>query len=110
VRLLAVITPSGGGEYVEFYHPDRLGTRLIANSSNEYVGARSTLPYGTVISAETSAVTGRRFTSYERSGATGLDYAVNRHYDPSQGRLTQADPVGMSAVSLDNPQTLNLCR
>ena len=108
VRLLSVISPSGGGEYVEFYHPDRLGTRLITNSSNEYVQAQSTLPYGTVIAAETSAVTRRHFTSYDRSDATGLDYAVNRYYDPLQGRFTQVDPIGMSAVSLDNPQTLNL--
>jgi RHS repeat-associated protein len=39
---------------------------------------------------------------------TGLDYAVNRHYDPQQGRFTQVDPAGMGATSLVNPQSLNL--
>ncbi|HMO82099.1 MAG TPA: hypothetical protein PKD24_15025 [Pyrinomonadaceae bacterium] len=30
---LATVTPNGsGGEYVEFNHPDRLGTRLVTNS------------------------------------------------------------------------------
>ncbi len=50
----------------------------------------------------------KRFTSYDRSDATGLDYAVNRHYSPQQGRFTQVDPIGMGAVSLSDPQTLNL--
>jgi len=48
------------------------------------------------------------FTSYDRSATTGLDYAVNRHYDSQQGRFTQVDPAGMKATSLVNPQTLNL--
>ena len=52
--------------------------------------------------------TKRRFTSYDRSARTGLDYVVNRHYDPLQGRFTQVDPLGMDAVDLANPQTLNL--
>jgi RHS repeat-associated protein len=52
--------------------------------------------------------TNKRFTSYDRSANTGLDYAINRHYDPQQGRFTQVDPIGMGSVSLDSPQTLNL--
>src|SRR6185503_10464208 len=52
--------------------------------------------------------TNRRFTTYDRSVATGLDYAMNRHYDSQQGRFTQVDPAGMEATSLSNPQTLNL--
>jgi hypothetical protein len=29
-----MVSPNGqGGEYVEFNHPDRLGTRLVTNSS-----------------------------------------------------------------------------
>jgi uncharacterized protein RhaS with RHS repeats len=33
---------------------------------------------------------------------------VNRHYDPQRGRFAQADPLGMGAASLENPQSLNL--
>jgi RHS repeat-associated protein len=58
--------------------------------------------------AGSTGATNRRFTSYDRSGATGLDYAVNRHYDPQQGRFTQVDPIEMGSVSLTSPQTLNL--
>lgn len=46
--------------------------------------------------------------SYDRSDATGLDYAVNRFYSSQQGRFAQVDPIGMAAVSLGNPQSLNL--
>src|SRR5439155_15163001 len=55
-----------------------------------------------------TGATNRRFTTYDRSLNTGLDYAVNRHYDPQQGRFTQVDPIGMGSVSLMSPQTLNL--
>ncbi|HEX8278888.1 MAG TPA: RHS repeat-associated core domain-containing protein, partial [Segetibacter sp.] len=59
--------------------------------------------------AESSISNNRnRFTSYDRSERTGLDYAVNRTYDSKQGRFTQVDPIGIGASSLSSPQTLNL--
>jgi RHS repeat-associated protein len=60
------------------------------------------------LNAESTGATNRRFTSYDRSNTTGLDYANNRHYDSQQGRFTQVDPAGMGAASLTSPQTLNL--
>jgi RHS repeat-associated protein len=48
------------------------------------------------------------FASYDRSDVTELDYVVNRFYSSQQGRFTQVDPIGMSAASLDDPQTLNM--
>jgi RHS repeat-associated protein len=107
-RLLSTITPSGSGEYVQYHHPDRLGTRLITNSSDTTSFEQVTLPYGTALETESSGATNRRFTSYDRSSVTGLDYAVNRHYDSQQGRFTQVDPMGMGASSLSDPQSLNL--
>jgi RHS repeat-associated protein len=108
-RLLATLQPNGsGGEFTQFYHPDRLGTRLITNAQDTSVQEQVTLPFGTALDAESTGSTNRRFTSYDRSASTGLDYAVNRHYDSQQGRFTQVDPIGMGAASLDNPQTLNL--
>jgi RHS repeat-associated protein len=66
------------------------------------------LPFGTALNAESTGATNRRFTTYDRSVTTGLDYASNRHYDAQQGRFTQVDPIGMRSVSLESPQTLNL--
>ena len=50
----------------------------------------------------------QRFTSYDRSTATGKDYAVNRYYDPQQGRLMLVDPLGMRAANLAHPHSLNM--
>lgn len=108
-RLLATLQPNGaGGESTQFHHPDRLGTRLITNAYDTNYFEQVSLPYGTALDAESSGATNRRFTSYDRSNTTGLDYAVNRHYDAVQGRFTQADPLGMGASSLADPQSLNM--
>lgn len=108
-RLFSVIRDNGaGGETWDFYHPDRLGTRLITNPSAGSSLEQQALPFGTALENETTGSSSRRFTSYDRSIVTGLDYAQNRQYDAQQGRFTQVDPIGMSAASLDNPQSLNL--
>jgi len=97
-----------GGQFVQYHHPDRLGTRLVTNAQDTNYFEQVTLPFGTALNAESSGVTNLRFTSYDRNITTGLDYALNRHYDPQQGRFTQVDPIGMSASSLANPQSLNM--
>jgi RHS repeat-associated protein len=107
-RLLATEEPNGSGEKVYYHHPDRLGTRLVTNNLDTTFFEQVSLPFGTPLDAESTGATNRRFTSYDRSTATGLDYAVNRHYDPKQGRFTQPDPLGMGAASLADPQSLNM--
>jgi RHS repeat-associated protein len=108
-RLIATQQATGSNtEIVQYHHPDRLGTRLITNAQDTSVQEQVTLPYGVSINAETTGTTNRRFTSYDRSSVTGLDYAVNRHYDSSQGRFTQVDPIGMSAASSNDPQSMNM--
>ncbi|MGH9949122.1 MAG: RHS repeat-associated core domain-containing protein, partial [Pyrinomonadaceae bacterium] len=107
---LSTITPNGsGGEYTEYNHPDRLGTRVITNQTGGTSYEQAHLPFGTALNAESTATgNNKRFTSYDRSLKTGLDYAINRTYDSKQGRFTQVDPIGMGSVSLTLPQTLNL--
>ncbi len=108
---LATITPVSGSENVEFNHPDRLGTKTVTNQSTGSSSEQSHLPFGTALNAETSpplTTTNKRFTSYDRSEKTKLDYAVNRTYDSKLGRFSQVDPIGISASSLVSPQTLNL--
>ena len=107
---LATITPNGqGGEYTEFNHPDRLGTRLVTNQAGGTAYEQVHLPFGTALNAESTLQNNnKRFTSYDRSSVTGLDYAINRTYDSKQGRFTTVDPIGMQAVSLVSPQTLNM--
>jgi RHS repeat-associated protein len=107
-RLLATETPNGTGELVQYHHPDRLGTKLVTNNLDTTSFQQATLPFGTALDAESSGATNRRFTSYDRSAMSGLDYAINRQYDSRQGRFTQPDPLGMAAASLADPQSLNM--
>jgi RHS repeat-associated protein len=108
-RLLSTLTPNGsGGAAVSYHHPDRLGTRVVSNAQNTTTFEQVTLPFGTPLDNESTGTTNRRFTSYDRSATTGLDYAMNRSYDSLQGRFTQIDPIEMDAASLANPQTMNL--
>ncbi len=107
-QLSTIQRDGAGGEYTEYNHPDRLGTRLTTNSALGSDYQQAHLPFGKALAGETTGSTNRRFTSYERSAQTGLDYAINRTYDSKQGRFTQADPIGMKAVDMNAPQTLNL--
>jgi RHS repeat-associated protein len=97
---------------VRYWHPDRLGTRLITNGSSSEVLEQATFPFGMELSSETSPRAKdirRRFTSYDRDrNGSKLDYAVNRYYDFELGRFTQVDPLGMGAANLANPQSLNM--
>jgi hypothetical protein len=75
-NLVATEEPkAGGGELVSYHHPDRLGTRLVTNNADTTVIQQSNLPYGT--SLDTGPTTNRRFTSYDCSGVSFLDYAIN---------------------------------
>ncbi len=93
---------------LQFYHPDRLGTRLVTNAvDGSSAGEQESLPFGNALGAGIAG-NNRRFTSYDRSTTTKLDYAVNRTYNAGLGRFTQVDPIAMGAVSLGSPQSLNL--
>ena len=107
-RLLSTATKNGSSEKLEYHHPDRLGTKMVSDPVAVTNKEQATLPFGTEIAAETQATSNQRFTSYDRSGATGLDYAVNRTYNSGQSRFTQVDPIGMASTSVVNPQSMNL--
>ncbi len=96
----------------KYHHPDRLGTRLVTSATGAVVSENIGLPFGNTISGESVTMQNsgsrKRFTSYDRSDTTKLDYAVNRSYSPAQGRFTQVDPIGFSACNLEHPQSLNL--
>lgn len=104
---LSTITSNGaGGEITEYNHPDRLGTRLVTNQQNGTNYEQAHLPFGKALSGESTGATSKRFTSYERSSQTGLDYAQNRYFASKHGRFTSVDPLTAS-VSVKNPQNFN---
>jgi RHS repeat-associated protein len=106
-RLLGVLSGDGADSSVQYCHPDRLGTRVLITSEGA-VQEQVTLPFGVDVDAESTGRIGQRFTTYDRSDVTGLDYAVNRFYDPQQGRFIQPDPTGLGTANLKDPQSLNL--
>jgi YD repeat-containing protein len=89
-RLLATESTSVA---LQFHHPDRLGTRLVTNASDgTSAGEQETLPFGTALGAGISG-NQRRFTSYDRSPTTKLDYAVNRTYHAGLERVINFRPL-----------------
>ncbi len=112
-RLVATETPvTTSTTQVNYHHPDRLGTRLVTNTSGSVVSENIGLPFGCTISGESNNLAGsdnlKRFTSYDRSNKTTLDYALSRQYSAAQGRFTQVDPIANDLLSLSDPQSLNL--
>lgn len=107
-RLLAKLVLNGSREELNFHHPGRLDTRITTDANGNTRVNHEPYSFGTEDLSISIQDDTRRFTSYDRSTVTGLDYAVNRYYDPLQGRFTQPDPIGIGAVNLGNPQTLNM--
>ncbi|HLG15426.1 MAG TPA: RHS repeat-associated core domain-containing protein [Blastocatellia bacterium] len=84
--------PSGSGG-LRFYHPDQLSTRVITDASGVVRGTSDHLPFGEDAGA-TGEIERHRFTTYDRDGESGADYAVNRHYASTSARFLQPDPLG----------------
>ncbi len=108
-QVIAEYEYGGGGAPptgTRYYHQDRISTRIITDGAGNVMGMTDHLPFGEEIGVS-GASEKHKFTTYERDN-TGLDYAVNRFYSPQQGRFAQVDPLGMGAVRLSDPQSLNL--
>ncbi len=112
-RLLATSSGLVGKmeESVDFHFADRLGEKAVALGlliDGRPNVSQMVLPFGNVIKSETTLDTERRFTTYERSSLSGVDYAFNRFYDPQQGRFMQPDPIGAASSDPSSPQSWNL--
>jgi RHS repeat-associated protein len=96
-RLLADISQqTGNTSAMTMYHPDQRGTSLktTVSASGVVTATRESLrSFGTENATVTPTDDERIFTSYRRSARTGLDYAINRFYDPKLGRFIQPDPA-----------------
>jgi RHS repeat-associated protein len=106
-QLFTDFAPNGDGELARFHHPTLSGAGFITNSADSTVIEQQTLPFGTAMPPQPSPPVNPVFDGYDRSSATGLDYAMNREYD-AQARFLEPDPAGISASTLADPQTLNL--
>jgi RHS repeat-associated protein len=94
---------------INYTTTDHLGSPRINTDANGNVIARhDTMPFGEEIQRANygSDNLRNRFTSYERDGETGLDYAKARMFGSGVGRFTSPDPM-LASGQIGSPQTWN---
>src|SRR5271165_4393957 len=97
---------SSGAAY--YYQADHLGsTRAGIQANGTLCYDADFTPYGQELAHTSTCPQNYRFTGYEWDSETGLDYAVNRYYNPRLGRFMTPDPAGLAAVDPANPQSWN---
>ena len=71
---------------------DRLGS--VMQESRVDLTQRTSLSYFPYGQGTSSSITGMDpgFATYHQDGGSGLQYAMNRYYDPARGRFTTPDP------------------
>jgi RHS repeat-associated protein len=89
-----------------YHHQDRVSTRLVANASGSVSAQQQAAPFGEVITDTSPSQTKFKFTSYERDGETGNDYALNRQYASGRAGFNHPDPYDGS-YDITGPQSLN---
>ena len=71
---------------------DKLGTAvLLMAASGLVIENNRTLPYGEEWVPATGSANEQKFTSYQRDGESGLDYALNRYASNGNGRFQSVD-------------------
>ena len=92
--------PSVSGVY--YYHNDQLGTPQILTDHNQEVSwAASYTPFGKAALTTAVVENNLRFAGQYFDSETKLHYNWHRYYDPSTGRYTTSDPLGL----YDGPNT-----
>lgn len=80
------------GVNTQYLLTDRLSVRATLDSGGNVIGRQGHLPFGEDF-GESGTQEKHHFTSYERDGESGLDYAVNRSFQPLSGRFSAVDPL-----------------
>jgi RHS repeat-associated protein len=92
-----------GSGVINWYLSDRLSERLVLDASGNVIGRMAHLPFGEDF-GESGTQEKHQFTSYERDGESGSDYAINRQYMQGAGRFMRVDPYSSEP---SDPQSLN---
>jgi RHS repeat-associated protein len=94
-----------GSGVINWYLNDHLSERLVLDTNGGVIGRMAHLPFGEDF-GESGTQEKHHFTSYERDGESGSDYAVNRQYAQAVGRFLQMDR-SPDSYEYTNSQTLN---
>ncbi len=79
-----------------YYLNDHLGTpQKLADESGTIVWAATYDAFGKASITTATVTNNLRFPGQYADEETGLHYNWNRYYDPSTGRYTQEDPIGL---------------
>lgn len=90
------------GETITFLHSDIAGSPMLATDINGLQAWKETYrPYGDrLIQSGASQGNDLWYTGKSHDEDTGLSYFGARYYDPTLGRFTAMDPVGVSVENL----------
>ncbi|HKO42108.1 MAG TPA: RHS repeat-associated core domain-containing protein [Pyrinomonadaceae bacterium] len=113
--LIATVEPTAGTKYTTADHLDT--PRVVTNSNGTVLSRHDYMPFGEEIGAGIGGRTGgmgfsvvdglrQTFTSYQRDNESGLNYAINRYFSPTDGRFTTVDPLHESGEP-PQPQSWN---
>ncbi len=79
-----------------YYHNDHLGTpQRLTDASGGLAWDADYEPFGETDELTSSVSQALRFPGQYADGETGFNYNYFRTYDPSIGRYTQSDPIGL---------------
>lgn len=98
----ALLAKIEGGSTL-YYHRDHLSNRVLTDASGNSVSQSGHFPFGESWYG-TGTSTKWTFTTYERDGESGNDYALGRHYVNRLARFSSPDSLSGSS---GNPQSLN---
>jgi RHS repeat-associated protein len=88
-------TPNHSSPQQWYVHPDHLNRPSRMTDANQTVVWDAYYwPYGQVRAITGTATNNLRFPGQYFLAESGLHYNWHRHYDPTIGRYTQADPMG----------------
>lgn len=84
------------GSNVYYYHNDHLGTpQKMTDSTGTVVWAADYKPFGEATITVSTITNNLRFPGQYYDAETGLNYNLNRDYNPVIGRYVESDPIGL---------------
>ena len=108
----ALLAQQGYDTGFTWVHTDHLGSGYkLSNTSGNVYFREEYDPHGQTllrISSNGPWYLSKKFTGYERDYGTNTNYAKARQYQHNNARFLQADPLGLGASDLSDPQSLNL--